>query len=86
MQSPSTLTPPRRPPEEAVGEAGAAATHPGRRVPRTPPTLPTPPATRQLAPAVFAAILVATDVLALAGAHLLTFWETKPLPTIRHQF
>jgi exopolysaccharide biosynthesis polyprenyl glycosylphosphotransferase len=45
-----------------------------RRVPSTPPTAPTPPATRQLAPGLFAATVVVADVAALAGGLFLTYW------------
>ncbi len=43
-------------------------------MPTTPPTVPTPGATRKLAPGLFTATLVASDLLALAGALFLTYW------------
>jgi exopolysaccharide biosynthesis polyprenyl glycosylphosphotransferase len=55
----------RRPPSRAAA---------GRRVPSTPPTVPTPPATRRLAPAAFTATLVTSDLLALSGGLFLTYW------------
>lgn len=63
-------TAPARPREAAPSRPAAA----DRRVPTTPPSVPTPPATRRLAPALFSGSLVLADLLALAGGVALTWW------------
>ena len=77
MNPQETLTPPVEHAPERRADAPATdvdqAQRP-RRIPRTAPVVPTPPATRQLAPAVFTAILVLSDAIALAGALVFTFW------------
>jgi len=51
----------------------AAETARIRRVPATPPSVPTPPATK-LAPGLFTATLVAADLVALGLGLLVTYW------------
>jgi exopolysaccharide biosynthesis polyprenyl glycosylphosphotransferase len=47
---------------------------PAVRAPRTPPSVPTPRATRGLGPAIFPSILIACDIAALASAFVFTYW------------
>jgi exopolysaccharide biosynthesis polyprenyl glycosylphosphotransferase len=60
--------------EEDVRAPRPPAPLPRRRVPDMPPVVPTPRATRGLLPAVFPAILLVADSIALSGALFFTYW------------
>jgi len=59
--------------ERPVRESFDPPAAPGR-APRTPPSAPTPHATRGLAPAFFPLILILFDVAALTSAFVFTYW------------